>query len=255
MKKISTILIDDESANLKVLDSLLRRHCPQIDICGLASSADEAFEMIGRVRPQLVFLDIRMPDKNGFDLLRMFESINFQVIFVSAFDEYAINAFEFNAIDYILKPIDHTKLTAAVARAEQKISTLDNDNMIHFIKTLDERDNLIRNISLHKNGKVRLIDLDSVSYIEAARGYSEVVASNGERFVSARSLTEYETMLSAHTNFVRINKSVIINADQLQEYSKGETCFITLKNHNTEMEVSRRKKTTIIQYLRNRQLC
>ncbi|MDQ3047920.1 MAG: LytTR family DNA-binding domain-containing protein [Bacteroidota bacterium] len=254
MKKISTILIDDESANLKVLASLLRRHCPQVEICGLASSAEEGFEVINLLRPSLIFLDIRMPNQSGFDLLRMFDCINFHVIFVSAFDEYAINAFEFSAIDYILKPIDHTKLTAAVERAVQKINSLDNDNMIHFIKTLEEKSSLIRNISLHKNGKVNLINLDEVSYIEAARGYSEVVTESGCKFISAKSLTEYEMMLSGHKNFIRVNKSFIINADHLQEYTKGETCFITLKNQHAEIEVSRRKKTSIIHFLKSSQI-
>src|SRR5688500_5267530 len=110
MREISCILVDDESNSRAVLRSYLQKHCPEIKITGEAASADEAFDLIRQEVPALVFLDVKMPGKSGFDLLRMFDSINFDVIFVSGFDEFAIQAFDFNALDYILKPVDYRKL-------------------------------------------------------------------------------------------------------------------------------------------------
>src|SRR5687768_10816640 len=111
------ILVDDEKGNRDVLSSYLEKYCPEVKKTGEAESADEAYELINRQQPDLVFLDIRMPGKSGFELLRMFKEIKFEVIFVSGFDEFAVQAFDFNAIDYILKPIDFQKLVSSVKRA------------------------------------------------------------------------------------------------------------------------------------------
>lgn len=252
MRKISTLIIDDESANLNVLFAMLKKYCPNLDVKGLANSADEGYELIREQKPELVFLDIKMPGKNGFDLLRMFSSIDFQVIFVSGFDQYAIQAFEFSAIGYILKPIDHTRLTAAVSKAEELIRQKNNDNIIHFIHSMDEKTQLIKNISLHQNDKVHIIDIVNISYVQAVRGYSEIVTGDGERFISAKSLADYEEFLSVYPNFLRVSKSIIVNSDFIKDYTKGANCFITVKNYDLEIEVSRRKKTSILASLKHR---
>jgi len=115
MNSIKSIIIDDEWANRTILDSFLKKYCPAIEVVGSAESAEVGYRMICDLSPDLVFLDVRMPPQSGFDLLRMFDEIAFYVIFITAYDEFAIQAFQFNAIDYLLKPIDYQKLIKSVA--------------------------------------------------------------------------------------------------------------------------------------------
>lgn len=252
MKKIRSIIIDDEEANRNVLASLLERHCPIVEVLGSAGSADEGYTLILESDPDLVFLDIRMPLKSGFDLLRIFDTIPFHVIFVTSYDQYAIQAFEFNAVDYILKPIDYTKLIKSVEKAEKSIEQKSNNNIIHFVHSIDEKSRLIRNISLHQSDKVHVIDIDEICYIQASRNYSEIITESNQRLLSTKTLSDYEELLSNHTNFLRINKSILVNINYIKEYTKGSSCLIMVKNNDVEMEVSRRKKSDIIQFLRNK---
>src|ERR1700758_3090542 len=135
---ITALLVDDELHNIIMLQSLLKENCPQVRILDAASSADEAYAKINVLKPHLVFLDIMMPTQSGFDLLRRFEKIDFEVVFVSAFNEFAIYAFDFNAIDYILKPIDYTKLIRSVEKASQRIiKRATADDLVLFVKTID----------------------------------------------------------------------------------------------------------------------
>jgi two-component system LytT family response regulator len=252
MTKIKSVIIDDELANRNLLDSLLKKHCPDIEVMGLAESANEGFKLITEIKPDIVFLDIKMPGKTGFDLLKMFDKIDFNVIFVSGFYQYAIQAFEFNAVDYILKPIDHAKLILAVNKTLERISQKNNHNIIHFIHSIDEKSQLIKNISLHVNDKVHVVDLNDICYIQASRNYSEITTENNQKLISTKTLSDYEELLSRHSHFLRINKSLLININYIKEYSKGSTCIIKIKNSELEMEVSRRKKSDIIQFLKNK---
>lgn len=140
MSIVTAIIIDDEEHNRNVLNTLLKKHCPLVQIIAEAANVEDAFEKIKNKKPQLIFLDIKMPNKSGFDLLKLYDVIDFEVIFVSAFNEYAITAFDFNALGYILKPIDYSKLIKVVDKAILKIdSNQQNNNVLHFIKTLEEK--------------------------------------------------------------------------------------------------------------------
>jgi two-component system LytT family response regulator len=250
LKKIKSIIIDDELANRNLLTSMLQKHCGSIEILGIAASADEGFELINATNPELIFLDVQMPENSGFDLLRRFRKIHFNVIFVSAFDQYAIEAFEFNALDYILKPVDHTKLIKAVTKAETKIEAGDYSDVVHFVHSLEEKDQLQKRISLHLNDKVHLVNINEICYIQAMRAYSEIVLTDNKKYVSGKTLSDYENMFGRFDHFLRINKSLIINVNHVKDYSKGADCVITIGN-NSEVEVSRRKKASIIQQLKN----
>jgi two-component system, LytTR family, response regulator len=242
MKKIRSIIIDDEEANRNVLSNLLERHCPAVDVIALAESAEQGYKAINELNPDLVFLDIRMPVKSGFDLLRMFSSINFKVIFVTSYDQYAIQAFEFNAVDYILKPIDYAKLIKSVEKVEKSIDQKSNNHIIHFVHSIDEKSRLIKNISVHQSDKVHVIDIDEICYIQASRNYSEIITESNQKLLSTKTLSDYEELLSNHSNFLRINKSILVNINYIKEYTKGSSCLIMVKNNDIEMEVPRRKK-------------
>jgi two-component system LytT family response regulator len=250
MNSIKSIIIDDESANRTVLDSFLKKYCPAVEVVGSAESVEAGYRMICDLSPDLVFLDVRMPSQSGFDLLKMFDEIPFHVIFITAYDEYAIQAFQFNAIDYLLKPIDYQKLIKSVAKVEETIRLKKNASVIHFVNSTDSKQELLRSITLHKKDKVQFVDIDQIAYIQADRNYCEVITSNNERLVSSKTLLDYEQLLQHYSNFLRINKSVMINIRFIREYTKGSTCFIYMKNGSEELEVSRRKKGEILQFLK-----
>lgn len=247
---INAILIDDESHNRSVLRELLSRHCPDVNCVAEAASVDEAHEQIAIQKPQLVFLDIKMPGGSGFDLLRRFERIDFEVIFVSGFNEYAISAFEFNAVDYILKPIDYQKLQMAVTRAEKKIATkTKEDNLFVFLQTLDQQSDVVQKIPVHDRGRVILIPFGDISYIKADSDSTEIYLSDCRCYFSSKSIKQFEEVLVKQAHFIRINKSIMVNTHRIASYTKGEYCLLVLDS-GEEFEVSRRKKAEVLSKLK-----
>jgi two-component system, LytTR family, response regulator len=252
MNKIRSIIIDDEAANRSLLYNLLLKHCPSVEVIGTGASAEEGYALITEQQPDLVFLDIRMPEQSGFELLRLFKEISFHLIFVTAFDEYAIKAFEFNAVDYILKPIDQTKLIISVNRVNNLIRLNENQSgIVHFIRSLDEETQLLKSISLHSKDKVVLVDIDQISYVIACRNYCELVTADNQRILSSKPLSDYEKLLHPYKHFLRISNGHLINTNYIRSYSKGTACSITMTNQQ-EIEVSRRKKHAVLLALKNR---
>lgn len=242
---VTAIIVDDETHNRNVLRVLLEKHCPSVRIVGEADSAEKAFAEIRSLKPQLVFLDVKMPGKSGFDLLRMFPRIGFEVIFVSAFNEFAIPAFDFNALGYILKPIDYSKLVNVVERAITKVvADTNNDNIIHFVQSIERTTDLLSKIAVHHGGKVVFLDLTEVVTVESKSNSCVICMADQAHYFSAKDLKLFEGMLCDVKNFIRINKSVIVNTNYIKSYSKGETCMIEMKNAAV-YEVSRRKKKEV----------
>jgi two-component system LytT family response regulator len=253
MEKIRSIIVDDELSNRLVLKNLLNRYCPSVEVITEAKSAEEGFQLINEHKPEVVFLDVKMPVQSGFDMLRMFSEIDFRIVFVTAHDEFAIQAFEFSAMDYLLKPIDYTKLVRAVEKVESNIRMNLANDTIHFVRSIDQENKFLKSFSFHSKDKVTLVDIHQICFIQASRNYCDVITVNNEKYTSPKTLAEYEQMLSEFPNFLRINKGVIININYMLEYSKGAVCFITMTNSKDEMEVSRRKKGEILHYLKEHQ--
>lgn len=247
---IHCIIIDDESFNRELIRDFITRLNPAYHIIGEADNIDTGAEIIRRLMPDLVFLDIKMPGGSGFDLLAKFELNEFEVVFVTGFDEYAIKAFEFNAMDYVLKPIDQSKfkntLQQVKHRFDNKLSNV--YNLKDILKTYDRKDAIITKIPVHKGHEVILLDVEHLMYVEAEDGYTAFVMKDEERYTSSRKLSEFEFILDAYAYFVRINKGVYINLRFVKSYSKGEVCIIKLTN-DASFEVSRRKKTEILALL------
>lgn len=243
---IKAIIIDDEDHNRSVLKTLLDKHCPLINVISEANNVDDAYILINKLKPNLIFLDIRMPGKNGFKLLKLFDKIDFEVIFVSGFDEYALAAFEYNALGYILKPIDYMKLIKTVSKATEVIKLANsNPHLINFISSIDEHDGFIKKISVHQSNKVIFIDIKDIEYIEHSDNFCEINTKKGEKFISAKDLTLFENLLVKFTHFIRVSRSVILNLESIKKYSKGDVCVIQLIS-GKEFEVSRRKKSEVL---------
>lgn len=247
---IHCIIIDDESFNRELIRDFITRLNPAYQIIGEADNIDSGYEIIRRLKPDLVFLDIKMPGGSGFELLERFDGNEFEVVFVTGFDEYAIKAFEFNAMDYVLKPIDQSKfkhtLQQVKNRFDNKLSNV--HNLKDIIRIYNRKDAVITKIPVHRGHEVVLLDVDSLMYVEAEDGYTNFVTRDEERYTSSRKLSEFEFILDAYPYFVQINKGIYIHLRFVKSYSKGEVCIIKLMN-DAAFEVSRRKKTEILAML------
>ena len=246
-KRISAVLVDDEANSRIVLRSLLTNFFPEIEILAEAPNADEAFSIISNFSPQLVFLDIQMPGGDGFSLLKRWEEIPFDVIFVTSFDQFAINAIRFSALDYLLKPVEVSDLRLAISKAFRSAGQKENnklllENLKHSVST-DIRE---RRIAVHVRDKVRLIPVKNIVHLVADSSWCHLSTDDGERYVVSRNLKELEELLADDPHFIRVHKSYIINIRFISEYSKGEPCMITMTDGKI-FEASRRKKSEILE--------
>ena len=248
---ITAVLIDDESNSRHVLRTLLERNFEDIRIVGEASNAEEAFHLIRKAEPQLIFLDIQMPRADGFSLLKRFDHIDFEVVFVTSFDKYAMNAIRFSALDYLLKPVEVSDLDETLRRAKKRISAKQSNNslILNLLRNLDK--DPTPKIAVHVSNMVKLLEEKSIVDIQSDGSYCTIRTDKGERFTTSKYLKDFEDYFGEDTTFVRISKSILINTEQIMEYSKGEPCMITMVN-NEQFEVSRRKKAEVLAVLRGK---
>jgi two-component system LytT family response regulator len=249
-KTFTAIIVDDEKNSREVLSKLILKRHPEISILGEASNVEDAFDLCNTLKPQLVFLDIQMPRANGFNLLKKFDEVPFETIFVTSFDQYAITAIKFNALDYLLKPVEIKDLSFAINKALKNISQKSNQhaqivNLLHNLETDIEN----RKIAIHSGEKVKILSAQNVVFIEGEGRYCHLTMNTGETFVTAKILKDFEDYFGAKSTFIRISKTFIINASHIKEYSKGEPFIIRMINDQI-FEVARRKKPEVLDRLR-----
>ena len=218
MTKIQAVIVDDELNARENLKYLLNAFCKEIEVVSEASNVDEDTEEIKRYKPQMVFLDIEMPRKNGFQLLEEFEDVNFQIIFITAYDMYAIKAFEVAAIDYLLKPIDIERLKEAVKKAVRNIGVSKTNN----IAVLKSNKKGLQRIAIPYKTDYAIINIDDILCIEADRMYSIIYTNNHKKYVVAKKLSYYQKLLCTENDFTRVHRSWIVNVNQIEMYSKKE---------------------------------
>ena len=247
---INALIIDDEVSSRNVLKQLLLKFCPEITICGESDNADKAYLLIQEKKPQLVFLDIHMPSGNGFTLLRKFDKIDFEVVFVTSFDHFAIEAIKFNALDYLLKPVEVNDLKAAVSKAEQRILEKHSSAplIVNLLANLTD-ENKEKKIPLHTANSVRFVELNEILFFEADGNYTHIETQSGEKFISSKNLKEFESMLEGIKQFIRVNKSAIVNSTRIASYSKTEPYLLSISS-DKEFEISRRKRIEVLDRLR-----
>lgn len=245
---LNAIIIDDEFANRELMSNLLETYCPDVAIVGLANGIEEGYKIISEKKPNLVFLDIQMPNGNGFQLLEKFKEIFFDIIFVTSFDQYAINAIKFSALDYLLKPIDITELKAAVEKALKKIEKENKFQLYENLLNNLNPDNSNKKMAVRVKSTTIFIEMNKVSHIHADGNYSTISLINGTKYVVAKTLKEIDEYTTDVRGFIRISKSVIINSAQCSAYQRGESSMVTLKTGET-FEISRRKKNEVIDKL------
>ncbi len=251
-ERISALLIDDEKNSRSVLRALLAKYCPIVDVVGEASSTDEAYDTIKQLEPQMVFLDIQMPKANGFNLLKKFEKIPFEVVFVTSYDQYAISAIKFNALDYLLKPVDIEELKFAVSKVAYCLKERKNNQpyIINLLQQLDADVNE-RKFAVHSGEKVKMISEKEIMYIEGEGRYSHLFTAAGLQYTTPRNLKDFEDFFGETSTLLRISKTFMLNVTFIKEYSKGEPFFITMADKRV-FEVARRKKAEVLEKLKTR---
>jgi two-component system LytT family response regulator len=247
---LRAFLVDDEKNSREVLKALIAEFCPAVTIAGEAESVEKAYEQILTCKPDLVFLDVQMPTGNGFELLKKFSPAPFDVIFVTSYDQYAINALRFSALDYLLKPVDIQQLKDAVQRAEQNSGRREQRHL-QVTNLLQSVDPTVteKKIAFHVNDTVRLVSTKDILYIEGDVNYSTVYTREGDKFTSSKTLKEFEEYLTGFDHFIRIHKSVILNSFHIHHYSKGSPFIIQMVN-GVSFEASRRKKGEVLERLK-----
>ena len=234
----TAIVVDDETNNRENLITLLGKYCPQIQVIGEAASVAEAREVIRKTTPEVVFLDIEMPGGNGFDLLCSGD-VTYKVIFVTAYDSYAIQAIKFSALDYLLKPIDKDELVKAVSRIDSGDSSQEErlKNLDDFINQEDKK------IALSLSDEIRLLALNDIVRLQADNNYCRFILASGEEILASKNLGHFYDMLKDQ-GFSRVHQSHLINKNKLDRFLKKDGGFLVM-NNGDEIPVSRTNREQV----------
>lgn len=247
---MKAILVDDELDGIRTLKKMLELHCPQVNVIATCSDAIQAKQQIGAIQPDVVFLDIQMPGKSGLELLTELSVKDFEVIFVTAHNEYMLQALQYSAADYLLKPVDEDRLTEAVKRVEKRLEAGKKD---------EPTETLLYNLSKSANpAEMRLclptlkgfivLKLEDIIYCEAERSYTMFHLVGNKTVTVSKPLFDYDNILK-DTSFLRVHKSFLINLYHVKEYQRGEGGVVIMSD-NAEIEVSRRKKDQFLEKIK-----
>ncbi len=245
---LKAIIVDDDPRDREVLETLLKKYCSDdILLAGTAENIDSGYQLILDTKPELVFLDVELGTSTGFDLLSKFSSFNFRVIFVTAYEKYALQAIKFNALDYILKPVVISELVQTIRKTrEQDRLPIDSEikNLLHTLQHPFRKTNRIAVPLL--NG-YKLVSVEDITYCEAHKEYTFIHTVSAQPVCSSTNLGEYEDLLQGYS-FCRVHHSYLVNKEHVQQYIKGEGGELIIEGKKT-IPVSRRKKQDVINWL------
>ncbi|HEY6978722.1 MAG TPA: LytTR family DNA-binding domain-containing protein [Chitinophagaceae bacterium] len=242
---IKAILVDDEVHCLDTLSILLKEYCPEVQILDKCRSAKAALETIEKLKPALVFLDIEMPAMNGFELLEQFEEIPFAIIFTTSYDQYAIKAIRFSALDYLLKPIDPKELMTAVHKVETQKKLPAAEQFQMLLNQVHHKDGGFKKIAVPTSEGFELIPADQILRCEADDNYTHVFLKNKTKIVACRTLKEVEEQLQNFSYFVRVHHSYIVNLNEVTKYVRGEGGYVVMSD-GSSVNVSRSRKEALL---------
>ncbi|RZK64883.1 MAG: response regulator transcription factor [Pedobacter sp.] len=240
---IKAAIIDDEANNIENLQQIIVQHCSNIEIVGTATDAENGKKLIETQHPDLVLLDIQMPGKSGFDLLKELPKINFEVIFITAYDRYGIQAIKFSALDYLLKPINITEFLSALEKAEHKIASKKEStniqNLLKYLKGGKE----VPKIALPTLKEIMYVKVSEILRCEAENNYTNFHLLNGEQVLVCKTLKEFSELLIPH-NFIRSHQSHLVNIDCVKSYLKEDGGTLLLSNME-KIPISRQNRDMV----------
>lgn len=239
---MKTLIIDDEIKSRNTLNNFLVKYCPDIKVIGQADGVKTALEQINELKPELIFLDIEMGDGTGFDLLERLEDKSLKVIFVTAYNEYAIQAFRFSAVDYLLKPINPEELIAAVRKLHNE--TGEKEEQYH---TLLSNHKKIRKIALPTQEGIEFVSIEKIIRCEADNNYTRFHILGGKTMLVSKTLKEFQELLESQ-GFFRVHQSHLIHLNYVQKYMKGSGGVAVMED-GSHVDVARRKKEAFLEIL------
>lgn len=245
--KIKAIIIDDEERARRVLSSMLEEYCSDVEVVSLCNNVPQGVLEINRKKPDVVFLDIEMPDYSGFELLEFFKDVDFEIIFVTAYNKYALRAFEVSAVDYILKPVRIDQLENAISKLQNKLRLTMVDRLeLLKINLQSER---IKKIAVPVSDGLILIKVNEISHIDADGSYSTIFLVDGSNMLVSKKLKYFEDLLSNQNNFYRIHRSHLINIEYVKKYNRHDS-EISLEN-NQRIKVARDNKVAFEELIKS----
>jgi two-component system LytT family response regulator len=246
---LKVLIIDDEQNTREVISIILKKHCPELEIIGYGDSVQTGIQAIENLEPDLVLLDINLPDGDGFDILKHFERPEFKVVFITAYENYALKAFKFSAVDYILKPVNSAELVETVkkiAAQYQATSALE----IHTLnRNFENKNKESKKIILKTQDSIYAVNVTDIIRCESDTYYTKFFLNDGEMVMVSSTLKNYDEMLSEY-GFFRIHQSHLINMDYFVKFKKTDGGFAILKD-GSEVPVAMRKKELFLQTIEN----
>lgn len=246
MTKIKAIITDDERHSREALFQKLQKHCPEVEILALCSNAQEGIDAIKLHRPNVLFLDIEMPVVSGFEMLKMLNTEAPQIIFTTAYNEFAIQAIRYSALDYLVKPVEVEELKAAVGRAQKNLKTPINQQLQVLIDNLSASSSR-QSLAISTAEGLHLVNLSEIHYLEAEGNYTRITLQNN-KILSSKSLGEFEEALPT-SRFFRVHHSSIIHLEHLKQYIRGDGGEVMMQN-GKHLAVARRRKDELLEKIK-----
>jgi two-component system LytT family response regulator len=240
---IRAIIVDDEQHCIVRLSDMLARYCPkQIELVATCNNTSDALTAIKSLKPDLLFLDVELQEATGMDLLRQFPKIDFEVIFTTAHEKYAIQAFRFSAVDYLLKPIDADELTTAISKLDKMLGQKDLNNKFEALlqNFHNKQSSQTKKITVPSGNELLFLEISQITRCEADVNYTTIYLKDKQKIMVAKTLKDFDDLLTDH-GFFRIHNSHLINLSYIRSYQKGKGGYVILAD-GTNLEVSTRRK-------------
>ena len=238
---IKSVLVDDEKNALEMMEWLLKTYCPQVEVAAMCTSAEEGLVAIKKHQPDVVFLDIEMPKMNGFDMLEQFEELFFDVVFCTAYDQFALKAFRYSALNYLLKPVDPDDLVATVHRIEKVKTTPTKEQFQLLLQNIQQPlKSTPQRIALSHNDGLIFVPTADIIYCEAESNYTCIYLSDGKKIMVSKVLKDLDEALSG-PDFYRVHSSFLINVNRIKKFVRGDGGYLVMDN-DAPVSISRSRK-------------
>jgi len=244
---LKAIIVDDEPYCCEILAAMLESDCPDVEVISICNNGTDALAAIKQKSPNLVFLDVEMPKMNGFEMLEQLSSINFHLIFTTSYDQYALKAIRFSAIDYLLKPVDREELKKAVQKVKDRFQITIPQQLEILMAKLNQASNGLNKIALPTMEGLQLIPISSIVSCESDDNYTALKLKDGKKLLVTRSLKDIEESLEQHS-FIRVHRSWLVNLNEIEKYMKGEGGYLVMSD-GTSIDVARNKKEVLLKKL------
>ena len=237
---IKAVIVDDEMNCVEMLEWLIKTYCPMVTVVAMCTSGDQGIAAINKHRPDVVFLDIEMPRMNGFDMLEKFDNLFFDVVFTTAYNKFAIKAFRYSALNYLLKPVDPEDLQSTIKKLEDRKTSVGKDQLNLLLENMKNFSNPIQRIALSTGDGLIFVNTSEIMYCQAESNYTNVVLTNKNKILVAKTLKDIDETLSGK-DFFRVHNSFLININQIKKFVRGDGGYI-LMNDDTHITIARSKR-------------